>query len=102
MGYSDPPTSILSGRQPATSVYADGRSPDDVIAFGRGQTNLTTPASACSLTSDATTGKPLGRPALVAAAVASVLAAVLAAVLTRTSYIQRNAHTFSAMHVQRW
>ena len=32
MGYSDPSV-FSSGRQPATPIYADGRSSDDVIAF---------------------------------------------------------------------
>ena len=30
---SEHPISVLSGRQPAISIYADGRSSDDVIAF---------------------------------------------------------------------
>ena len=35
MGYSEHPISVLSGWQPATSIYADGsgRSSDDVVAF---------------------------------------------------------------------
>ena len=35
MGGSEHPISVLSGRQPATSIYADGRSPGDVIACCR-------------------------------------------------------------------
>ena len=32
---SEHPTSVLSGWQPATAIYADGRSSDDVIAIRR-------------------------------------------------------------------
>ena len=32
---SPDPINVLSGWQPATSIYADGRSSDDVIAFCR-------------------------------------------------------------------